>query len=62
MYSTVHTFIQLYTHCFTLCYHFSFIETAPKPEYEKEDGYMYEVVDDEVIELDWDHVDSVWLS
>jgi len=52
MYSTLHTFIQLYTHCFTLCYHFSFIETAPKPEYEKEDGYMYEVVDDEVIELD----------
>ena len=44
------------------CYHFSFIETAPKPEYEEEDGFLYEVVDDDVVELGWDYVYIVYIT
>ena len=56
------SFNQLFTYCFTLCCHFSFIETAPKPEYEEEDDYLYEVVDDDVVELDWDNVYIIYMS
>ena len=45
--------VLLYTYMYSLvysgivCFHFSFIETSPKPENDDEEEFMFDVVDDD---------------